>query len=108
MNKIGSNNRFWVRKNVGSKNNFGPQENLCGKKNFDKKIFGQKSVGSRENVGSKKFCDWKKFKGDLKRLGPYIFFMSIKMLVQNNFGVCWVQRECWVQNILRLKIIGIQ
>ena len=34
--------------------------------------------------------------------------MSIKMLVQNNFGICWVQRECWVQNILRLKIIGIQ
>ena len=36
------------------------------------------------------------------------FFMLIKMLVRNNFGICWVQKECWVQNILRLKIIGIQ
>ena len=30
------------------------------------------------------------------------------MLVQNNFGVRWVQRECWVQNKLRLRIIGIR
>ena len=78
------------------------------KKKLDKEIFGQKSVGSRENEGSKKFAIQKNLKEIFKKLVPYIFFMSIRMLVQNNFGVCWVQRECGVQNILRLKIIGIQ